>query len=161
MSGEFSFKITGGEELAKALESKPPVVARAIIKDSLKRAVVPWREEMIDRVRKGWHVFSSGLEAIGLKRQRGATRFKGRQREYGVIAQNIRVSTTVDDSGYSGTAAVSPSKRAFWAKFLEFGTRHEKSIPFIRPAFETRKQDVLEEFIEDVRDRLRTEMGLK
>ena len=101
-------------------------------------------------MRKGWHVFSSGLEAIGLKRQRGATRYGGRQREYGVIAQNIRISTSVDSSGYGGTAAVSPSKRAFWAKFLEFRTKHAPAYPFIRPAFESRKEDVLEEFLDDV-----------
>jgi HK97 gp10 family phage protein len=161
MGDGISFKISGGAELARLLEEKPPAVARQIIRRSLRVAVSPWREEMIARVRKGWHVFGAALEAKGLRAPRGGRGERGRQREFGVIAANIRISTKIGASGFEGSAAVMPSKRAFWARFLEFGTKHARAFPFIRPAFETRKQEVLDKFMEDVREQLRDELRLK
>lgn len=161
MAEIFSFKISGGAELARALEEKPPIVARKIIRRSLRVAVRPWREEMIARVRKGWHVFGSALEAKGLRAPRGGRGERGRQREFGVISRNIQIKTTIGRSGFDGTAAVMPSKRGFWARYLEFGTKHQRAFPFIRPAFESRKQEVLEAFIEDAREQLREDLGLQ
>lgn len=155
MADEVSFKITGTEELAKVLETKPAIVAQRIIRQSLREAVRAWREEMIARVRKGWHVFAR----TKIKGQRGT--LAGREREYGVISNSIAISSEIGAGGFEGTAAVHPTKRAFWSRFLEFGTRKMPAYPFIRPAFESRKEEVLEKFVEDVRDQLREGMGLK
>lgn len=155
-----SFKISGGEELARALESKPPAAAKKIIRVALRAAVVPWRDEMVARVRKGWHVFSSALDARGLH-ARGGHGQGGREREFGVISQNIRVAANIDGSGYAGQAAVFPAKRGFWSIFLEFGTKHARAFPFIRAAFEARKQEVLNRFIDEAREQLRDDLGLQ
>jgi HK97 gp10 family phage protein len=159
MSDGIQFKITGADELARALEERPPIVARKIIRTSVRKAVQPWREEMIARVRRGWHVFSrTGLK--GLRGPRGRS-FAGRSREFGVIASRIVVRAKVGASGFEGSAAVFPSRGAFWARFLEFGTRKMRAFPFIRPAFEARKEEVLAAFIEDVREQLTKDLGLK
>jgi HK97 gp10 family phage protein len=159
MSDGIQFKLTGVAELARALEEKPPIVARRIISTSVRKAVQPWREEMIARVRRGWHLFSrTGIK--GLRGPRGKT-FAGREREFGVIAGSIVVRAHVGASGFEGSAAVFPSRRAFWARFLEFGTRKMRAFPFIRPAFETRKEEVLAAYIADVREQLAKDLGLK
>lgn len=162
MSGEIEIKvtITGADELAHKLESEPPIVARHILQTSLRKAVRPLREEMISRVRRGWHIFSSSLGAKGLHARKGHGQ-GGREREFGVISENILIRAKVGPGDYQGSAAVFPSKRAFWAKFLEFGTRKMGALPFMRPAFEVRKQEVLDDFIEDVREQLRDSLGLK
>jgi HK97 gp10 family phage protein len=51
---------------------------------------------------------------------------------------------------------VSTGKDAFWADFLEFGFHHVKTgqtvmVPFMRPAFEAKKDGVVDDFAGDVR----------
>lgn len=154
MAEIITFRISGGAELAKALESKPPIVAREIIRSSLRESVEPWREEMAARVRRGWHVFAR----TKIKGQRGS--FAGREREFGVIARNIIIRSQIEASGFSGSAQVYPGKRGFWSRFLEFGSRKMRPYPFIAPAFESRKNDVLAAYIGALRERLQKEMGL-
>jgi HK97 gp10 family phage protein len=154
MPDTIQFSIRGVAELATALESKPPIVARQIIRESLRKSVEPWREEMAARVRRGWHVFSR----TKVKGQRRS--FAGRSREYGVIAKSILIRSQIGASGFDGVASVSPSKRGFWARFLEFHTRKMPAYPFIVPAFESRKGDVLAAYIADLRYQLHREMGL-
>lgn len=157
MPDSITVRITGADELARALTEKPPIVAREIIRTSLRDAAQPWREEMIQRVRRGWHVFQHAI----LRGKRGqGTAAAGREREYGVIASHILTRVRVGASGFDGSATVYPSKRAFWALFLEFGTRKMRSFPFMRPSFEARKEEVLDRFIEDVRAKLQKDLGL-
>lgn len=158
MPDSITVRITGADELARALTEKPPIVAREIIRTSLRDAARPWREEMIQRVRRGWHVFQHAI----LKGKRGqGTAPAGREREYGVIASHIFTRVQVGASGFDGSASVYPSKRAFWASFLEFGTRKMRAFPFMRPSFEARKQEVLDRFVEDVREKLQKDLGAR
>src|ERR1700730_1925663 len=115
MPDSITVRITGADELARALTEKPPIVAREIIRTSLRDAAQPWREEMIQRVRRGWHVFQHAI----LRGKRGQGKAPaGREREYGVIASHILTRVQVGASGFDGSAYVHPSKRAFWALFL-------------------------------------------
>lgn len=157
MSDEIKVTISGADQLADALQSGPPAVAAQIIRKSLRSAVEPWRRQMIDRVRRGWHVFSS-TRIRGLKGVRG--RFAGRSREFGVISRNIRVALQIGAGGFEGSAAVYPSRRGYWAKFLEFGTKKMGRFPFVVPAYESGKNQVLDGFIASIKDQLRKEMRL-
>ena len=150
-----TFKLTGADELARILESKPPILARQIIRGSLRGSVEPWRQEMIARVKRGWHVFER-TKVKGVRKS-----FAGRSREFGVIARNVLVRSQIGAGGFEGSAAVYPSKRAYWSKFLEFGTRKMKRYPFVEPAFEARKNDVLGLFMADVRDQLHKELNAR
>lgn len=149
-----NFRISGGAELAAALESKPPIVAREIMRSSLRKSVEPWRDEMAARVRRGWHTFAR----TKVKGQRRS--FAGHSREFGVIARNIIIRQRIEASGFAGSAQVYPGKRGFWSRFLEFGSRKMRPYPFIAPAFESRKNDVLAAYVGALRERLHKEMGL-
>jgi HK97 gp10 family phage protein len=140
------FKITGGKELYEALEEQPKRVAKEIIRAGLKQAAGLWREEMRNRVVRGWHVFESAR--------------KGRSREYGFLAGHIGMKTSVRGDELEGTCGVGPVKKGFWDLYLEFGNAHQAPQPFIRQAFETRKQEVLDKFISVCREKLE-KLGLR
>jgi len=160
MSDGVTFKLTGGRELARILEDKPPRVAREIIRDDLRKAASVWREEMRARVRRGWHIFAT-TRVKGVRFKKGRMSFEGRSRDFGVIARAIALRTEIGAGGYSGAAYVYPSKRTFWAHFLEFGTAKMRAFPFIRVTFEVRKGQVLDVFIEGVRAKLTKELGAR
>jgi HK97 gp10 family phage protein len=155
MASVVQVKITGGAELYRALEERPRQVGKAIIRAALRSGARIWWKEMKDRVHRGWHVFRN----TKFKGQR----LKGRSREFGVIAQRgiaIKVSVRGDELG--GIAQVGPTRKgAFWSLFLEFGTSRQGKFPFIRPAFETKKQAVLEEFIRKTKEELKNTMGMR
>ena len=81
MADGVQFKITGAEGIARALEEKPPIVARRIIATSLLKAVEPWRQEMIARVRRGWHLFSR-TAAKGVRGPRGGYELARERRRF-------------------------------------------------------------------------------
>jgi HK97 gp10 family phage protein len=135
--------ITGLDKIEAALENMPIRASRQIMRTGLKFATFIWQREMESRVRQGWH------HAKG----------KNAQRQFGFIANHVETKVTVK-SDLEGTAGVGPAKSAFWAKFLEFGTSKAPAYPFIRAAFESRKQDVLDEFIIETKAALERE-GMK
>jgi HK97 gp10 family phage protein len=49
---------------------------------------------------------------------------------------------------------VGPDKRAWYAKFSEFGSQFQGAKPFMQPAFVSTKDIVLEAFVNDLRDEL-------
>jgi HK97 gp10 family phage protein len=160
------FKISGLSELQDKLDHAPLKASRTILRRSLKEAGRIWLDEMKARVRQGPH------------------RFKDHSVEFGVIEKNIKMRTSVKDD-LSGKVSVgineskSDPKSPFWAIFLEFGTgqrsrghkSHRKQfanvggastgqmprLPFARPTFESKKDEVVDEFVEDVKKALREE----
>jgi HK97 gp10 family phage protein len=167
-------KISGLDKLEDALERAPLRVARNIMRRSLAAAVKPWQQEMISRVRRGWHHFAS--TAVKGIRAPGGGAFGGRSRDFGVIARSIGISTSVR-SDLEGVARVGVSGKAFWAKFLEFGTgsRERKqrgkrskgnaggnympAFPFVGPAGQSRSQEVLDTFTTGIRSEIEQELG--
>jgi HK97 gp10 family phage protein len=156
MAEVVTVKITGLAELTEKLERMPLKVAKRILRNALKPAGELWRAEMVARVRRGPH------------------HLKGAAEIFAFLAKNILLRATVT-SDLTADVKVGPSKNAFWSRFLEFGTRirhrGRKSgglrrgastgimpdFPFIRPAYETMKHQVLDKFIEGVREAFRAE----
>ena len=139
-------KVSGGAELFEALEKAPREVAKAIIRAGLRSAAGIWRGEMKTRVARGWHVFKSSL--------------LGRSREWGFLAGHIGMKVRVTGDELEGSCQVGPVKKGFWALFLEFGTAHMPAQPFIRPSFETRRQEVLDRFTTVCKEKLE-KLGLR
>jgi HK97 gp10 family phage protein len=73
----------------------------------------------------------------------------------GFMRTHVEMNTKAK-SGDEGslTLIVGPDKKAFYDIFDEFGTKHQKANPFMRPAFEETKAQVLDKFVSDLRDEL-------
>jgi HK97 gp10 family phage protein len=159
MAKAVEVKISGLAEIQDKLEHLPIKASRKIMRRSLREAAQIWLDEMKARVRRGPHHFKGGSDL------------------FGVIAKTLsmRVSSRSD---VSGSAVVGVPKKVFWASFVEFGTkvrfRGKKSggkrsgattgqmpaFPFMRPAFEAKRQEVLDKFVADMKQSLEEE-GLK
>lgn len=155
---EIEFKINGLAELERALEEMPRKAARRIVRQEATAAVQPWADEIRSNVRRGPHHTAAG------------------QVDFDVIANNIVQRTTVRQD-LSATVKVGPARKVgnynlFWVLWLELtgrraGTgpsgRHYPAMPaypFIRPAFESQKNAVLDRFVSGIRSALEA-VGLK
>lgn len=145
MPGVIEVKITGGDELEKKLEDVSRKIAKAIIRSALRSAAGIWREEMKDRAKKGWHVWQGSKQ--------------GRSREFGLVSGHIGMKFAVRGDDLEATAQVGPMRKFFWSLFMEFGTRKMAARPFIRQSFESRKQDVLNKFIEVAKEKVESQGG--
>lgn len=134
-------EIRGLEDLQRKLLTLPLQLSKKIMRSALRSAVVPWRDEM-------------RLQA---------------HKDTGWMAENLVIRTSVRGDELQGTAKVAirnkqnPERRehekhvpgagneALWN---EFGTIKMSARPFMRPAFESKKDTVLQRFIDRVRELL-------
>lgn len=140
-----TIKITGLSELEEKLERLPIRVSRRILRTGLLAAAFVWVRaiEALAQAHEAWH-HGKGKGAATL---------------FGLLAKNIVTRVTVK-SDLEGSVAVGPAKGIFWTKFDEFGTSKMRGFPLIRAAFESRKQDVLDEFAIETKAALERE-GMK
>jgi HK97 gp10 family phage protein len=146
--------VKGADEIEDRLARLPIIAAKAIVKLALARAGKIFADEMRARVRRGFHVFKSGQAKYK------GQRIQGRSRDYGVLSRSIGTKIVVASDGLGGVVQVGPRKKAYWGIWLEFGSKRQPAYPFIRPAFETKKQAALDEFPDQCRLEL-DKAGLK
>lgn len=124
-----SIKIEGAAEIQKVLDSLAPRVRGKV---------------MVAALRSGGNVIrTSAKQRIPIRSEPGAKAFrkggsKGRLPGFGrasVIVRKVRGGDIVE---------VGASKRAFYLRFLEFGTRFISARPWLRPAFDETGAAVLE-----------------
>jgi HK97 gp10 family phage protein len=127
-------KFVGGEQLQETLKRLPLNIARRLLREAILKAVGLWKEEM-------------ELRAPKLENTRFAVKAKY-VRLVDDLSRNIGVKLTVN-SDLEGFAQVGPSRRTFWAIFLEFGTKKMRAMPFIVPAYEAMKEAVLAQFVRE------------
>jgi HK97 gp10 family phage protein len=146
---DIELKITGLAELEQALETLPLKASRRIVRQEATAAAEPWAQEMRSIVRRGPHHDAAGKVTFDL------------------IANNIVQRATVHND-LSATVKVGPAAnvggyKLFYVWFLELtgraagvgpSGRHYPAMPrypFIRPAFDVAKGDVLDRFISGIR----------
>lgn len=110
---KFSGRITGAEELKAALKELPPVMEKQVYDQA---------------VRRGAARFQGILKSVA---PRGRVPSKA-SRLYGRLVENIRIRKWKNPKpgivGYSVGIG-----RAFWSRWLEYGSSHQQARPFIRP----------------------------
>jgi HK97 gp10 family phage protein len=129
-------KFTGGDELQKTLETLPINIARRLLREAILKAVEIWKEEIELR--------APSLEQVKLALKSRYVRIPGD------LSRHIVVKVTAN-SDLEALAQVGPSRRTFWGIFFEFGTHKMSARPFIVPAYESKKQAVLDKFVEEGR----------
>lgn len=122
MSEEFTAHVEGLDELERMLEELTPKAAKAAVRRAALKAGEIWQEAIEERA----------------------------PRRTGFLSEHITIKTKTtggdDDSTGGITVLVGPEKSAFYAMFQEFGTKHQPAKPFIGPAYEEKKDEVLETF---------------
>jgi HK97 gp10 family phage protein len=143
---DFEFKMTGLAELEQKLLELPPRAAREALRAGIKAGGGILQDEMEERVNRGWHHFSAAPIAKGFKTKLEPDRIRGELAEvYAFLANHIAVRVTVS-AEFEGAISIGPARAGYWAHFLEFGTSKMSAKPFIRPAFDTRGKDAVDEF---------------
>lgn len=129
-------RITGAKEMEAALRQLPDYIAKKVVVSALKEAAQP----ILDEARARAPV---GQESKGRVRLRRSKKGKVTISNYGKLKLDLKIVTVPAKlTAYSATVAVTVGK-AFWGMFLEFGTRHQRKTPFLRPAFEAKKMEAL------------------
>jgi HK97 gp10 family phage protein len=126
--------LTGFKELADALRKLGPRVA----KNSLRRAVSAGAAEVRNEARIRVPVRSGTTKrAIAMKREKDT---KGEtSAKYSVFVRQAKNGKY----GQKGVAANGKFDAYYW-RFLEFGTSKMAAKPFMRPAFEAKKERAVE-----------------
>ena len=112
---EFTAKVKGLSKLENDLKSLPENLAKKAVKAAV----------------------NDGAQVIQTEMVRLAPR------KTGFLASHIVVKVTMDKFG-EAVAKIGPAKEAFWGLFNEFGTKHMRAQPFMRPAFDTQWKVALE-----------------
>lgn len=122
MSDDFSSSIDGLDGLEELLEIVVPKQAKAAVRKAGRKAGQIWQDAVEEAA----------------------------PRRSGFLADHIKVSTQIgegdDDSTGSIAVIVAPTKQAYYGLFAEFGTKHEAARPFVQPAYEEHKEEVLQVF---------------
>lgn len=107
--------VSGIDELKAALDELPRSTGKAVAKCIL--------------LKRGQTIAERARERVRVR--------SGRAR------RNIRV-TLLKGAGQASKTAVMIGTRLFYARFLEFGTVHQPPHPFLRPALDETRQQVLD-----------------
>lgn len=77
----------------------------------------------------------------------------------GNIAKNIVAVPSRTADGDLSMDIGPEKKRAYYARFVEFGTKYQRSRPFVEPAFQESKREALEAMRARIREAIRNPHG--
>lgn len=120
------FRVEGLEEVERALKRLSDQAGKAMLRSATRAAARVVQKEAIN---------------LAPVREEGPTHPK-----YGHLRDNIKIVMQRGRQAGVQEAAVGTT-RAFWARFVEFGTARMAAQPFMTPAFEAAQQDALKAFV--------------
>jgi HK97 gp10 family phage protein len=123
-----SCTVTGLAELENAMLEQTPKKARSAMREALEFAGEFMRVSI----------------ALAVKSSRS-----------GYLARHIVKKITLSTRNDAGTVSIGPSRDAYYAAFVEFGSIHNRPPePFMRPAFESNKERMLDAFARKLKEAL-------
>lgn len=128
------FTVEGMDDLLKSMESLPLALQKNIIVRSLRKAGQPIAEEIERRAPDDPDTPGSRIET------------------------NIRVQVS-DQTATGAVARIGPTTGGFPGIFAELGTAHQTAKPFIRPAFESTKEQALSILGDELGDQIEREFA--
>jgi len=132
MADAVTIKIEGLEQLSSQISEFPDKLVRKGVRNAL---------------RAGGEVLREAISA-GAPRSMDITH----GHEPGFLADHIGMKVKTSVTNDTGSILVGPVKKAFYAMFAEFGTKHQAALPFIRPAFEGSGPSALDAFVDSLRE---------
>ena len=139
MASPVKVKIKGLEELSQKIHEFPDKLVKKGVRDAL---------------RAGGEVLRGEISA---RAPRSVDETHGHPP--GFLAEHIGTSLSLSTRNDKGEIKVGPVKKAFYGMFPEFGTKHQAAQPYIRPAFESQKQNALDAFINKLRQAFNEVIG--
>lgn len=134
-------KIAGLDGVLSRLQTLEGKEARKIVRHSLREASKPLRNDMKRRAKR----FDDPATPERLYRQ--------------IKTRTIKKRTLKRFSFDEGVATgVINDPQYFYAKFLEFGTRYMQAQPFIRPAADAERAEMLRIVVDDLWNGISTQM---
>jgi HK97 gp10 family phage protein len=115
---EMSVQIKGLKELGQALKTLPPQLERTALRVGAREAAKVLQDGMSRRAPRGDPEQPNLADEI-------------------VVTTATEMNIAAAHFGRVPYAKVGPSRRAFYALFLEFGTVHMAAQPFMRPTVES------------------------
>jgi HK97 gp10 family phage protein len=125
-----TMKIEGGKELEIALRSLPPTVMRKVDRQGLREG----GKIVLEKAQRDCPVVSGAL--------RDSLKLKAGKRRKNYISVVI------------GTAIGWFKGKTYYGGFVEFGTSKMGARPFVRPAFDTQKEYILDRIISSLNSAL-------
>jgi len=139
MAAPVTVKITGLEQLSQKMQEFPDKLVKKGVVAALRAAGEVFRKE------------------ISLRAPRSLDVTHGH--EPGFLADHIATKVSTSTKQDRGSVKVGPVAKAFWGMFAEFGTRFQRALPFVRPAFESVGTQALEAFVAKLREAFHEVLG--
>lgn len=151
-------RLKGVDELGRALENLPKVIGNRYLRRAMVKGMTPIKEEAqarapVLKVPDDRRIAGALRDAIILFRDRNPSQVGAAER-YFVTIRKIKLNRAqkkivrlLNRNGKSITILGD----AFYGRFPEFGTAKMAPIPFMRPAFESQKENALDEFTASLR----------
>jgi len=128
-------KVIGDKELIKELKKLNASVQRKVMRPAINFGLTPIRQETARRAPRDTGLLSKSIKKKVGKRGAWGKVYVDSQTKYQVETAgntvNKRVGAKSDEKGIQN-----PAK---YAHLVEFGTKHSRSKPFMRPAMESKK----------------------
>lgn len=139
--------LTGFKELAKALKELGPRVAKNGLRAATSAGAAVIRNEARSRAPVDTGEMKKDIQ---MKRERD-------QRDGGLFAASYSVFVRSGKKSRLSGKARDVQKDSFYWKFVEFGTSKMAAQPFLRPSFESRKEDAVDAIGKKLDERIQVE----
>jgi HK97 gp10 family phage protein len=120
MPFDITCKVNGLDALKDTLDRKAKEAVKSYLRKAAKSAAEIWVKAIVENA----------------------------PRNTGFLAEHIAIATRYTEASTKLELHVGPEKSAFYGVFDEFGTRFMAAHPFMRPAFEEHKEEVMQAFAE-------------
>lgn len=136
MSDGVTIKVEGLDELARKIRSLAPKIQDKILGSAVNAGLQIVKKDAADRVPVGETHTVNGIthESGMLKRSIFVKRISSNGEGRAEYILGVR----------QGRKERKRNKDAFYWRFIEFGTKHIAARPFLRPAFESKKNEAFE-----------------
>jgi HK97 gp10 family phage protein len=154
------FKITGADDLSKALMALAPKVEKNILRGAVRAGSVVIQKEAQARApvlqspdpRRKAGTLKNAIKV------RGSKVVQGKVVVGGVVVRPLTAGQIAKFKARSGSAGANNPNDPFYANFVEFGTVKMAPRPFMRPALSSKAQSAIDTVAQYTRDRLDAEV---
>lgn len=126
MANAITIKVIGLEEIKKSLAALPDEIQKKVMDQSVRLGVADWQKYAVSKAPAHERVHITG----------------GKGKRYvvtpGNLRRSIRIKKLRTKNPKESRYGIIISKRAFYWKFVEFGSRNNVRVSFLRTTFDSR-----------------------